>query len=436
MGIYPLFYLCVVAVGWLAGLLRGPIWALLTYVFVYFNIPAQQWWGGQVPSLRWSFIAAGVLLASCFLHREQLNEITFFRNTLGRILLLLLLWMVLIVPFTPNPEHSWIRVYDFFRYVFIFFLIGKVLTDFLQYRLFLGVILFCTFYLSVLAHHYFTGARLDGIGLPDAADANMLAALVVLVLPFYVAAFFTEKGWVRLLPLGAMVFVLNMFVMCSSRGGFVGLALQMCFALPLLRKQVGLVKTLFCCLLVVGCLYRLMSPQYKARLWNLEQEVKSEQEENFGKVSAGRTEIWSYGLQMARDYPLGAGGGAFQALSSRYIPRNLLSGGERASHNTFLLVLVEEGMVGLMLFILFLFVQFRILFRTLRGSRAGPLSAEQKKIVYHIHALLISLAGFWAASFFIDRLYFEGIYLIVALVPVLSRLLGKQDVPVVKEEVA
>lgn len=427
MQIYPLFFLLVVSVGWAMALFRNPIWGLLTYVFIYFNIPSHQWWGGQVPDLRWSMIAAAILLTSCLIHSKKLASFSISKNPLLIILILLLLLMTLVAPITADPSMSWIKVYDFFRYVFVFFLICKIVTDFQKYTLFVGSILFCTFYLSILAHHYFRGGRLDGVGLPDASDANMLAALVLLVMPFYVVFFFTEKGWKRLAPLFALPLVINMFVMCGSRGAFVGIAVQSLLAFSFLRKSIGVMRSIICCLFVLGLLFSLMSPDYKQRLFSLQHGL--EEDQSLGKASAGRTEIWKYGLLIVPDYPLGAGGGGFQALSPKYLPPTLMesSVGERASHNTYLLVLVEQGALGLLLFLLFIWCQFRNLRKLTLKLHHSKSNSVQLKIEYHVYAVAIGLAGFWSASFFIDRFFFECIYLVAALVPVLTELVNSHE---------
>lgn len=421
MDIYPLFFLAVFASGSLAALSLGPIWGLVTYVYVYFNIPSQQWWGNQLPELRWSLISAGILLISCFLFNNKLSTMPWRDNTLGKYLFALSVLMITVMPFTPNPEQSWLKIYDFFRYLVIFYLVGRVLRNLKDYRLFISAILFCSFYLTILARHYFTGSRLDGVGLPDASDANMLAAVMILVLPLFIASTVTEKGWKRLMPLFAIPFVLNTFVMCGSRGAFIGFVMQVIIAMWVLRKRMGLLKIVILCgVLLVGLMF-LMSDQYKDRLFTMKQEIGHN---SFSEISSGRYEIWQHGLGMVRDYPFGAGGGAFQSLSPSYLPNNLLEkrAKVRASHNTYLMVLVEQGFFGFIVYIGFIFFQFF----TLKKARSGiqnlsnnMFTEHQKIILVHSYALQVSLTGFWIAAIFIDRFYFELIYLFVALCPVL-----------------
>lgn len=58
---------------------------------------------------------------------------------------------------------------------------------------------------------------------------------------------------------------------------------------------------------------------------------------------SGRKEIWSAGLELVREYPVqGVGAGGFRAATSSAF----------VAHNTFLSILVEEGLVGFALFLL------------------------------------------------------------------------------------
>lgn len=420
MDIYPLFFLLIFAVGSLAALSKGPIWGLLLYVFVYFNIPSQQWWGNQVPDLRWSLLTVGVLLVSCFLHSRQLTAGNWSGNAPLKTLVLLLLLMIAIVPVSFDPHLSWGKVYDFFRYVLVFYLIGRIVSDFEKYQKYVLGLIFCSFYLFWLAHHYFRGQRLDGVGLPDASDANMLAALILLILPLMAAVFLTGKKWQKMAVLAGTPFALNTFVMCGSRGAFVGLLVQLVLAVFLLRNNPHRRKLIAGVAVIAVLLTALMDDKYKSRLLGLQESIAEGQA---AENSAGRADIWKAGLGVVSDYPFGAGGGAFMVLSPDYIPEHLIekSVGQRASHNTYLLILVEAGILGLLLYLAFITFTLLAAVRALRMQRVfGAGRDEGKMVALHCNALILSLAGFWAAAFFIDRIYFEGIYLVAAFAPALQ----------------
>lgn len=434
MNIYPIFFLGVFGLGSMAALARGPIWALMTYIFIYFNIPAQQWWGSSVPDLRWSLISAAVVVVSCFLHQDQLVPAMTYRNYPSRLLTTFLILMILLTPFSQDPDISWPKVYDFFRYVLIFYLVTRIISDFEKLKLFLFTIIGCSFYLSILARHYFTGTRLDGVGLPDASDANMLAALMLLLIPFLCVFLFTGKKYERIAAFFATPFIINAFMMCRSRGAFLGFAVQLLLLTYLLftQSKKGRLKILLGSLALVAFFFSLMDPQFKARLF---QHGDTEEEEFLAEVSAGRVVIWRSGLNMFWDHPFGVGGDGFMLLSPEYVPEQYIEKGvgQRASHNTFILVLVEQGIFGFIVFLfflrsLFLMVQnVKLKLRDDLSQGANPETCQN--LLYHNLAIEASLAGFWTAAIFIDRLYFEGIYLMEALVPCLYYLAGTVDIP-------
>jgi hypothetical protein len=102
----------------------------------------------------------------------------------------------------------------------------------------------------------------------------MLAALMVLFIPIFLVIGVTERGWQRWAAFGALPFVLNTFVMCGSRGAFVGLAVQGVIAVWLLRKRIGTVKVLVCCGMMAIILLSLISDQYRNRLLGMESSIK------------------------------------------------------------------------------------------------------------------------------------------------------------------
>jgi len=68
--------------------------------------------------------------------------------------------------------------------------------------------------------------------------------------------------------------------------------------------------------------------------------------------AASRVALIRYGWAMFKDYPLGAGHRGHEILSPSYVPEGLLTQGRRAAHNTFMQILVEQGIIGALLFVL------------------------------------------------------------------------------------
>lgn len=414
MGLYPIFYLGTVGIGSLASLMFGPIYGLLTYVFVYFNIPSNHWWGSQVPDLRWSLLSAAVLIVSCFLHSDQLSTVRLAGSRPLHFLVVLLVLMALLVPFAVSPTAA-SRLYDFFRLVVISFLIVKVIANRSHLRYVLYVFLAEMGYLGYLARHYFTGVRLEGIGPTDASDANMFAALLITGIPLL--AFFIVRGKIyeRLLALPVLALVLDALVMTRSRGGFLALAVS--WVVMLFSFDAKYRKRMFAASVAAGLMFLvLIDPGYLSRLQSLENPLEN---------SAGRSEIWQYSIRMIKDHPLGTGGEGFLYLSPLYMPESLLSSqvGGRVAHNTYLQVTVEQGVLGLLFYLGFLLSTYKSLrsavrIRTSAGDVDGGLLAK---------FLLASLTGILVAGLFVDRLYSEVLYWICALSVVCDHLIRQES---------
>lgn len=414
MALYPLFFLIFVASSWITALAQGPIWALLAYIFVYFNIPSHQWWGDQLPSWRWSLISAGILVTTCIIHRKKLSDYKISNHWSGILLLLILVTVIVTSIFSPYPEVARGAIYDFFRYVLIYYLVNKVVTKFDHYRYVMMVMLGTLFYFAHVARSTHMGGRLERFGLVDANDSNMLAALVLLLAPFYVAFMFSEKGWKRIIPVVPFVYIVNMFMLCQSRGAFVGLLFQVILAFFLIRKKIGLQKSIILCVALILSFYILLDKNFKNRIYDTFNIVKSGQVKD---VSSGRTAIWGYSKKMIIDYPFGSGAKTYENLSMDYIPDKLLVGENygRAAHNTYLRTLIELNVIGLILFLLLIFSNIVFLAKSLSEN-------YDLNEIYYIHriAILISICGFFTASFFIDRLFFEAIYIVMGLIPFLA----------------
>jgi putative inorganic carbon (hco3(-)) transporter len=138
-------------------------------------------------------------------------------------------------------------------------------------------------------------------------------------------------------------------------------------------------------------------------------------------TGSGRTDIWRVAWRMVEDRPLtGVGAGNFQDASIRYVIQpGLLKRDEaivnkpKVTHNVYLQVLAELGVVGMGLFAAIIVSSLLAVLRAARiyaraGMRSGELMAR---------ALLVGLIGFLAAEFFSSQLYSKQLWLLLALGP-------------------
>lgn len=131
------------------------------------------------------------------------------------------------------------------------------------------------------------------------------------------------------------------------------------------------------------------------------------QELDVSEASAhGRVEAWYEGLQMFLSSPLfGVGTNQFSDLY------------RLTAHNSFVLVLAENGIVGFTLWIAFLAYCVRMLLAMLRHPLATDgvqgLVEDDRRVAL---TLLLSFAGCMVCAFFLSRTYVVVIYLLAALV--------------------
>jgi O-antigen ligase len=170
-------------------------------------------------------------------------------------------------------------------------------------------------------------------------DPNDLALLLALSLPisFYLTTIHRHSRlvWIYRLQLLAAIFAIGL---TGSRGVLIATLVALAY-LPF-----GSVKMTFrkkCAFLLVGVaaisFTLAFMPETTWKRWG---GMGGELEQ--GSWS-GRKAIWSAGLELVREYPvLGVGAGGFRTATSSAL----------VAHNTFLSVLVEEGLVGFALFLL------------------------------------------------------------------------------------
>ena len=228
-------------------------------------------------------------------------------------------------------------------------------------------------------------------------DANDLAAALVLALPmaWYLGLTYHRPllRWIcrAYLPLGLVAIGLT-----GSRGGLIGTALAlMIVPLSMTRLTPGKLVVALSVLCISGFLAVAYVPESTVtRLASTSTELEE------GRLG-GRVKIWVAGVRAFSHRPvLGYGTSGFRAAIAPYLPTV-----PQVAHNSYLSVLVEQGIVGFVLYLVMFGSVFRAVLTLSTTDRRFalvllatlivimlPLAWEDRKPVWFILAALLGLA--------------------------------------------
>jgi len=213
---------------------------------------------------------------------------------------------------------------------------------------------------------------------------NGTAMMVIFILPAYVAFAQASRGvWPLLWICGGLVSIATL-LMTVSRGAMVGLLIAYPLAAYTFRKYVSARQVLYSVggLVILGAIcLALIGPHFVTLF--LERVVTESGASDVGALSSGRSDIWLRAIEKMMAYPVtlitGFGWGVYDTMGFFF-----------ATHNYYLQLWFELGLVGLVSFLL-------LAWRTLATVQAsidhaptearGPLMA----FVFGFGAFLVSL---------------------------------------------
>jgi putative inorganic carbon (HCO3(-)) transporter len=241
-------------------------------------------------------------------------------------------------------------------------------------------------------------------------DPNELAAVLVAGLVLATALLRLTRGSPanRLAALAGGGVCLFTIFLTLSRGGLVALAVALLAGI-LAGGRWRATYALVAAVSVLGAVAyfgAIASPQDRDRLTKAD-------------GGTGRTDIWKIGWRMFEDKPLaGVGAGNFPATAVHYTLRpgtlrrsDLVVEHPQVTHNIYLQVLAELGIVGLALFL-----------AIVAASLGGALGAARRfrehgdaPMELLCRAVAIATAGLLAADFFLSGQYSKQLWLLLAL---------------------
>jgi putative inorganic carbon (hco3(-)) transporter len=399
----------------------NPIYGVMGIMTEYYRRPSLQWWGNELPRLRWNMIVTAVFAASAIfaaMTKKDLftplpkvdKRVMFWWALFAVNLLLVNIALPIDRGWAIDKTLYWAKVGVLMPALLIMVMRSRPAIDLFILANVIGVAFWGW---EAYTDPKREASRLVNIGSGDTLNDNMAANHLVLMLPLVVAVLLNGVGKIRKIIGGiSLPLTVNTIILCNSRGSTVGLIAGLA-TIPFLAKKGHKAKSVLLGAAVVGGFLLLADPQY------IERQLSIADYEEDGS-SQGRIEGWRQASRIVSDYPLGAGGRGFHILIPRYSEElaEKHQGAERAPHNTVILVATEYGVLGITLWALLYLSVFRLLLRVRR------IALDTGSQYYYIRsvALFFGLTAWITSSMFSDRLYSEGTYWIVALALALQRV--------------
>ena len=402
----------VVYVGGMVLSVIHPMYPMISYLTFYYAPPHVNWWGRYLPDLRYSLIASGGIVAGLFMKTGSLEPVARDRNRALPWLMLFGANTVLVTLWAFDRARSWEWTLAFLKLILLSVLIPATVRTPLHFDAFGAAHIAGASYWGYKAWDdpKRSAGRLENVGGPDTQNDNQAAGHLLTVIPFVALYVLTEKRKVRRAAVAvAGAFIVNVFILCNSRGATLGL-IAMGLAAIMLAGKGKRVKLAGAVAAGAVAVLLLADPEYISR-----QQTTTDPNDNSAQ---SRLVMWRGGYEMVKDYPLGGGGRAFHILSPRYIPSILEKDDreERSPHNTYIQLATDWGVQGMVLWLLFMAATAATL-RRIRVRAAGTGWFYHRAL-----ALQLALVGTLTAAFFSSRLYGESIYWMCSLAYALHRM--------------
>lgn len=280
--------------------------------------------------------------------------------------------------------------------------------------------------LATLGLFAFRGGRL---AVRSSYDTNELAYVLVGAIPVVLGfAMIQETRVRRLAYLAGVVCMMLAIVLTGSRGGLVALAAVGAIVVlnpgrlqpPTGRKErtgrkkgsgaVGRIVVSMLLLAVVGAVTWPRLPEETRERLATMLNLKSDYNFSNKPEDLGRMQIWTRGLKAFAQRPVGYGVNSYAMVDERF------GGRFYTAHNSFILVIVELGVAGIIIYLLILLRVWRGLSAAWRSLNQLPeASFEQRQQAVFCRMIQAGLMGNVVAGLFLSAAYTYAHWVNIAL---------------------
>ena len=415
MSVTGLLFLLSYGAGLLSAFVKHPRFGLYTHLAVFYLHPPIRWWGASLPDLRWSLLAAIVTLIALLASKLPPSPVPWTAHRLTKIIIIYVLWMWIQFAWA-NPQH-FEGLLLLTKYVVLLYIIYRLVSDRPGLVAFSYAHVIGCFYFGMLALNASGEGRLEMLGGPGVKDSNTLGMHVSTGMFFAGSLLLSQRGWKRW-AIAAMVPALaNCLVQTESRGAFLGVAcgglVYYLFAPRVHRKLI----------ISLGALSLFVLAAYApGAYWERMGTIRSGAEDTSQRdhSAESRLVLIEAQWQMFKNNPFGLGFDTTSYLSRGYLDTEWLtvrSGmdkathGARASHNTMMSILVDQGIPGFLLALAAIFTIIRMMF----AFNRLPLRADNQELGLLRASICASLTTVFVSGMFTNYIKAEVQLWMIAL---------------------
>lgn len=386
---------------------------LLFFVFEY--VRPTTFFPGLEPLRLNTIIPVGTGVLNAFSSGRVKNS-DFWRDTNGRLLLVLVLMLALSVVMADVKQYALDTFKAVFGYTLIAWVLAKQIADIRRIKVAFLTLIGVHVFLAISTPQMFadTDSRIYIASGTFLSDGNDYALSLNLVIPFCLFLLFDDRVLrKRLIHLGLLVFLIACVVLTKSRGGTIALAcVGLYYWVKADRKVLtGVLGAIAC----VGIL--LYAPgSYFDRMNTISTQEGSAQ---------ARIGAWKAATRMAVDHPLGVGAGHFPGAYSVYRPPDSEGPVRMTAHSIYFLILGELGFLGLAWLLLYIgsnLLANRRLARELK-IRSPEETLTDTRLLWSLSASLIALA---TGGAFLSQVYTPHLYVLAGFMTASRRLIRER----------
>ena len=353
-----------------------------------------------------------------------------FSSKAGMALTIFTVFLVLGIPFSSWKGGSFRSLVDIWSKSYIaFFLVSSLIFTMKQMRKSLFLLAMGTIgivYFAFKATKMNEDGRLS-VEYGSLGNSNDLAGSLLIGLPFLMYVLLDKKrsALIRLLCLGILGILLVVVFKTGSRSGVLAL-IFMAFVM-FLKASAGSKLKIVVVALVVGAVFPMVAgktlmARYKTMFTTTVSSDMSDDAASAVYSSQARRQLVYNAIELTLRHPIfGVGLGNFANQSADL---EISKGNQPlwfTSHDIYLLVSSETGVVGIVLYLATIFFTFSTLIRIERAARKEPELADLQEMAY---CLLLSTIAFTAGGLFSTNAYTTQLPLLAGLTVALDRVSG------------